>query len=402
MPQTVWTFLAVVGIACSALAEGPPWKRHAVDTTSRGADGVRLADVNHDGRPDITTGWEEGGRISVYLHPGPELVRKAWPAVTVGEVKSPEDAVFADLDADGFVDVVSSCEGKTQSIFFHWAPASADDYLSQTAWKTAAVPATADKSRWMFALPLQLDGQNGIDVVVGSKEPGATVGWLRSPADARNAADWTFHPLYRAGWIMSLIARDFDGDGDLDVLLSDRKGKTRGISWLENPGASAVAAERRWPLHRLAGEDREVMFLTVGDVDQDGRDDILCAVKGGNLLWLQATGDANHPFQPHEIAMPENCGSGKGVAIGDVNNDGRNDIVFSCEHADGNKSGVRWLRYRQSPAAKLWDDFEISGPQGVKFDRLELLDLDEDGDLDVLTCEERDNLGVIWYENPAQ
>ena len=24
------------------------------------------------------------------------------------------------------------------------------------------------------------------------------------------------------------------------------------------------------------------------------------------------------------------------------------------------------------------------------------------GDLDVITCEERDNLGVVWYENPAR
>ena len=30
-----------------------------------------------------------------------------------------------------------------------------------------------------------------------------------------------------------------------------------------------------------------------------------------------------------------------------------------------------------------------------------MIDLDGDNDLDVLTCEERHNLGVIWYENPA-
>ena len=50
----------------------------------------------------------------------------------------------------------------------------------------------------------------------------------------------------------------------------------------------------------------------------------------------------------------------------------------------------------------VWQDHEISGPEGVKFDRIELLDLDQDGDQDVITCEERDNLGVIWYENPTR
>ena len=45
---------------------------------------------------------------------------------------------------------------------------------------------------------------------------------------------------------------------------------------------------------------------------------------------------------------------------------------------------------------------DIAGPPGTKFDRMELVDLDLDGDLDVITCEEAENLGVIWYENPVQ
>ncbi len=40
------------------------WARYTIDNSSRGADGVRLHDV--DGAPwaaDIATGWEEGGVI---------------------------------------------------------------------------------------------------------------------------------------------------------------------------------------------------------------------------------------------------------------------------------------------------------------------------------------------------
>jgi len=44
----------------------------------------------------------------------------------------------------------------------------------------------------------------------------------------------------------------------------------------------------------------------------------------------------------------------------------------------------------------------VSGPEGIKYDRIELLDIDEDGDLDILTCEERAGLGVIWFENPTR
>ena len=75
--------------------------------------------------------------------------------------------------------------------------------------------------------------------------------------------------------------------------------------------------------------------------------------------------------------------------------------------------------YRQLSRVRLLDHIRAAGivglggagfPTQVKLsrdsdDRIELLDLDGDGDLDVLTCEERQNkngLGVIWYENPAR
>ena len=48
---------------------------------------------------------------------------------------SPEDAVFVDLDNDGAVDVISCCEGKTKSVFVHWAPRDKDKYLDAAAWK---------------------------------------------------------------------------------------------------------------------------------------------------------------------------------------------------------------------------------------------------------------------------
>ena len=75
---------------------------------------------------------------------------------------------------------------------------------------------------------------------------------------------------------------------------------------------------------------------------------------------------------------------------------------FTCENAHQEKSGVIWLSYREKVTDPAWQAHEISGPHGVKYDLVELLDFDGDGDLDVLTCEERANLGVIWYENPAK
>lgn len=403
---SAWLLLLLAfGAAQGTGAWGQPealWPRHTIDQSSRGADGVRLADVNGDGLLDIATGWEEGGRVRVYLNPGPAQARQPWPAVTVGEVSSPEDAVFADLDGDAAVDVVSSCEGSNQTVYVHWAPRQPQRYLDPTAWQTAPIPATVGRTRWMFALPLDVDGQNGVDLIVGSKDPGAMIGWLQLPQDPRRLEDWKLHALRPAGWIMSLQAHDMDGDGDLDVLCSDRKGLRRGVFWLENPGPRAAATGQPWCEHLIGGRDFQVMFLARGDLNADRRPDVVAATSGTGILFFAAPERADGPWQMTEIAMPAGCGTGKGVAICDVDLDGRQDIVLTCEHAGG-KSGARWLSYRQSPTETRWQDHEISGLEGEKFDRIEMLDLDGDGDLDLVTCcEAQANLGVIWYENPAR
>jgi len=365
---------------------------HIVDNTSRGADGVRLKDVNNDGFLDIATGWEEGGVIRTYLHPGLNKVKQPWPLTEVGKVNSPEDAVFIDLDGDGDFDVVSSCEGRTRSVFFHWSPEN-DPQNEILPWRTAAVPVTADKQAWMFALPLPVD-EGGMDLVLGSKGDGATIGWLQSPKNPRDIKAWKYHPWYQAGWIMSLISHDMDDDGDLDVLASDRRSKTPGVLWLENPGAKAMRSNPsiQWSVHRIGAVNKEVMFITIS------KDNVIhAAVRPNRIHVLRPNADSRKPWREKVITYPSNkYGTAKAARAADLDGDGKTEIAVSCEAANGAKSGVFYLKQSKGK----WMDHDIGGPKGLKYDRIELLDLDGDGDLDLLTCEERDFNAVLWYENP--
>lgn len=382
-----------------------PWKCHIIDGTSRGADGVKLADVNRDGFMDITTGWEEDGLTRVYLNPGPAKAKEKWPFVTTGRTRSVEDAVFVDLDRDGAVDVVSCCEGNEQSVFVQWAPRGEGDYLDESKWRSEIIPVSKGMTRWMFCIPTQVDERGGVDLVAGSKEPNGRIGWLEVPEDARNLTAYKWHTISPAGWIMSLRSVDMDGDRDLDILTSDRKGPTRGCRWLENPG-SGPAQKQTWPNHFIGCQDREVMFLTVDDIDGDGLQDVLVAAKGpkvSEIIILRRLDAAGRSWKRYTIPYPERTGTAKAVVVGDINSDGQKDIVFSCEGATAPKSGVMWLSRRKGVFDGDWAAHDISGPKGIKYDRMELLDFDSDGDLDILACEEREGgrgLGMFWYENP--
>ena len=380
---SLWTIL----LACSAtsLVAAEPWTQHTIDDSFRGADGVRLADFNDDGLADIVTGWEESGIIRLYLNPGSGKARQAWPSVSVGRAASPEDAVPMDVDGDGRLDVISCHEGKTRRVLVHFNRSDNESgLLAESSWETAEWESIRGQA-WMFALPLVLsDGRPA--VVVGSKGSGGSITLLVSPG--RASADlqaWQTIQLREAGWIMSLRLIDVDDDGRDDVLFSDRKGTRRGVGWLRQP----VDVNDTWSEQMIGGSDCEVMFLdVVSDPKTNRLSEILVSTR--NSLWLRYQRE-NKQWVEEIFDNPASVPHGKAIAR---LSDGR--LVMT---ANTNAGGVPkvpglWLRNED----QTWHP--ISRVKACKYDRIELIDLNGDGHQDILTCEERRNLGVVWYENP--
>lgn len=378
-----------------------PWPRHTIDNSSSGADGVKLADINKDGHVDIVTGWEEGGLTKLYLNPGKAKVKEIWPAVTVGVTPNVEDAVFMDMNNDGRLDVVSCGEKGSEKIYVHLAPKK--KILQAEKWKQIVLPASDGRMMWMFAEPLQLDGKNGEDLIAAGKH-GAELGWFKAPRKAKRWKDWTWHSISPVGWVMSILIRDMDSDGDMDIIITDRREALTGCRWLENPGEQK-AQQKAWNSHLISGGGLEVMFMSMADMDGDGEEEAVVAERSQQTIRIYKKWDKEGlKWGEQIIELPSFTGNAKSVEVGDLNGDGTNDLIISTNTDKYKKEGLIWLDGNRIKGVKDSDFQTISGLHKAKYDKVELLDIDEDGDLDILICEENygeksEGLGVVWYEN---
>ena len=395
-------FILCILIAGLSFHAKSQWQIHVIDNSSNGADGVKLADVNNDGRLDIVTGWEEGGITKLYFQPETKLVKEKWPAVIVGKSPNVEDAVFADMNNDGNLDIVSCSEGDTKKIFVHWN--KGNDLMEQKNWEQEVLPASEGLMMWMYAEPFLLDNRNGFDLVAAGKNENAAIGWFESPVNPGNLNDWHWHEISPVGWIMSILKRDMDGDGDIDIVISDRQGKLRRCRWLENPGI-VEAQKQPWKNHLIGAGNLEVMFMSMHDMNGDNTEEAVVCEKSGQTVRIYEKQDKLGLIWSEKIIkIPSFTGGAKSIEAADMNNDGISDLVLSTETQGKILNGLIWLDGSKMQNTKESDWQKISGFHNAKYDKVELIDLDNDGDLDVLICEENfgensDGFGVIWYEN---
>jgi kumamolisin len=113
------------------------------------------------------------------------------------------------------------------------------------------------------------------------------------------------------------IAKDFDGDGNADVILEDSVTGKRGVWHLHN-GTFA------WSTY-LSGVNPQYHIAAVGDFLGNGQSDLVLenAISGSHSIWVM-----NNGICVYTITLPTLAGGWHVVGAGDFNGDGYADLVW--------------------------------------------------------------------------
>ena len=211
-----------------------------------------------------------------------------------------------------------------------------------------------------------VNGDGLLDIVAGEN-------WFEAPRWVRHRfRDIEFTNNYIDD--LSDLALDVNGDGRTDVISCSWFSKK--VVWLENPGAAGS-----WKEHVIdSGHHTEFCFLV--DLDNDGKARELLPQYGSAespLAWYEPRGGT---FVRHMIDPRSH---GHGIGAGDVNRDGRADVL----------TPEGWFEAPADPRSGAWTfhaDFSL-GATGF----LHVLDVNEDDRNDILTSLAHD-YGIFWLE----
>ncbi len=410
------------------------WREHIIDDPATagfnlsGSDGLVMADIDGDGFDDIVSVHESD---SEYDSAVPDAsfdvgtdghVRIAfgsadpdvWTNITLAEgadASAAEDAAIADLNRDGYLDVVVAAELAHLLYLQNPGPGARTE-----PWPRLILPMTKGRGSYIRVFVADLDG-DGVPEVTAANKGAQRLG----PADFARSTPVVIYtlngdPLQGSSWSEVELGRysvpqnaepvDLDGDGDLDLIVGSR-GENR-LVFFENTSRRGNLSFREHAIG-INGARAAGFNLEYADLNDDGRLDIIGAASGG-LAWLEQPAQIDDAWNAHRIGTfaPDSM---TGMETADINGDGFLDVMAGS-YSRGPREGdgdvdvddalgrIGWFEHPGGDGTGAWTRHDVSRRKRGMYDKFIARDADGDGDIDFFGT--RGNSapydGVYWLE----
>jgi len=407
-------------------ATPPGFTKHVISSIAMGATSVSCADVDADGDLDVLSTSESDATLAWYENDGAAIPGFTRRVIFDQSLVALWHAT-ADLDGDGDLDVALAATGDNMVAWFE------NDGASPPVWTGHILTFAAQGARAVAVGDVDSDGD--VDLVTAS-EFDDKVSWFEN--DGAASPGFTKHDIFDAALGASAVAlADLDSDGDLDLLSSSFDddhirwysngslhhdlgfGERRVVSagetrvrrvavadidrdgWPDIESSALASGETRWFENdgasppgfasALVGTDPGANSVQIADLDSDGDPDLL-VVAGASGAIREYENDGATPPGLAGSSLATNLGTVSDAAAGDLDSDGDVDIVVPV-YQEGTL--VRLENDGASPPTfTLW--LVGDGAHGAA--AVELVDLDRDGRLDVLSAQDLDG-DVRWFDN---
>ncbi len=373
-------------------------KKGIIADDADGASSVFAADLDGDGHVDVISASASDNTIAWYKNSGVAPVTFTRTVVSSSALGA-KFVSATDVDNDGDVDILAASEFDDTLSWFEndGAAPPLDPSFVERIISDTVVSADA------LAL-VDVDGDNFPDVVSVSSKPGLIttddkVAWFRNPTDTDPDSPWgdenTIAGSGSGVTVDAIVIADLDGDTFADVVVA-RPADNR-ISWYRNLGFVFPATPSFFE-ETISDTVVEPSAVFVIDVNADGKPDVLSASAGDDkIAWHKnqlpsRAGDP--PFTEHPIT--EGALGASSVAAADLNGDDKIDIVSAS--ADDDTIAVYLRDNESSDAAPRFDPPLVVADDAEGARSIVVVDLDDDGDQDILAASTDDNT-IAWYEN---
>ena len=288
--------------------------------------------------------------------------------------------VVGDFDGDGDTDILYQT-GPNGSV---WAYSRSNGNgtftqlaLAQSPFAGLALPDHTNSNYFVG----DFDGDGDIDVLVGVN--GTSGMFLRNDNGVFSSQSSAFFPQPAVG--SRMVVGDFDNDGDTDILYqTGGSGSAWAYARSEGGGNFTFRTQETSPFAGLALPDHAGNNYYVADFDGDGDLDILAAVSGATGTFLRNNGSSFSSGST--TTFPAAAANGR-LLVGDFDGDGDADILYQTgangsafQYARSNGDGTfTILTLANSPLAGV----PLVDHTGANY---RVGDFDGDGDLDIFSA----------------